>query len=448
MPKDDYGTDFHAHEDIVASTKARKLVGQNFINFLQEQAESGLEMPGIGRFHTPEFILAPKEDVFALSRAFEAIGTRTGSETYNVINNINDNLDGGAFVVQFDHDTGENQRGGVFHLEIASKEQFFSLATREKPLINTQTFPGAIDDLEKYVLLHETVEQNVPVGANASNLSIDSNLWADQGAYVLYYKAYEQGLVSDPELPYAYRSMRAMNVVFNGHETFEKEYYLTSLAALPGEEPIVTAENTNLAQNTLDDVRLRIAEEVGTDLLPEADNVIKLRAVLLTDGSILENGTTFELSEQDLAAATQLAYGGEADPEKASKLLEQLEQQIPAELKQAYQDYIETSLKYERLDVGIDSYTENPKGAYIKAKELLENGAYEGDEIAEKFLETFIDGVERYGSEKFGLPEYEHGPPESVVRLQERAAARPIEKSPSPNTDQPRPPEAQPRPVP
>lgn len=394
---------------IYRSEATEEAVGRDFIDYLGKLSDEG-------KIERPRAILGindiTNEDPFGwiadqarLSRAFELAGIEGENDITRFARKRLERVQEAgpaAYPVQ-PHD----HSGGIILYYDATDTKIFSdfLNIPEEDLeLNLDT-----TSLERFMMLHEAV--HLEHGHLGKDQLVKKEYLADQEANELYYQAYQDGIVTDPEVPYAFRAMRAIDTVF---DISDGGYTLNGVTTLPRETPLVTESNRAEAIQSVRDAKDALEFEVGK-VLVSVDDFIRLDALQNLQWEEIEGVEPFELSEEILDRINEAEIN--EDAEAVAQILREVE--IPEAYRAAYEEEIQEELESKQRAVGAVNLRDNPNLAYVTARTMLERGDFAEDPVGQALMQNFVDGVERYAPEHFGVTpdDRPEGRPEIVEQL-------------------------------
>lgn len=275
-------------------------------------------------------------------------------------------------------------------------------------------FPGDDQDWEAYTRLHENGHcRDAKDGKESSYLGQES--YADRVAAEDYYKAYSQGLVKDPEVPYANRAERAIQTMegYVGDALTPKapdemsgfnNYVVTTIAPLPGEKDTAITQYSDdftAAYAVLDAVS-KVNGAVATDVYPEGkvlEDSLKVVKEMADAGMPLDPEIYKEVE-----ARTGLLSHFPSPENTAQKMydddlavLNKID--IPDNLKVEFF----TKAFRPQMEALQDAITAQPGLLYEKSREMLAKGEFNDNPAGKEFVQNFVDGAQRYKAEYFGV---------------------------------------------
>ncbi len=283
--------------------------------------------------------------------------------------------------------------------------------------------PGSVSDWNALTYLHENAHCEDFKEGGYSQSGINVELHGDDKGFKDYYRAYRDGIVSNAEVPYAWRAQRAIDVMENGNHGGEgpEEHSVNAISPLPGERFSGVQHHSNRAAGeAMLQARDDIHVEMGSYIYPTHD-YDRLK-------------TINELSDQGSLSLTEDVRQGVKENiyvagERQGEIVKQAEAQMsPSQLKQ-YQQTVDSNVRDIQLKIGGDLAIEQPELLYETSRNMLESGRFDNNPAGKKFVENFVDGVERYDPARHGVAPEERltARPEIVDQLAQQYApvARP-----------------------
>lgn len=215
------------------SKGTRKAIGPEYLNFMKKLAGTGeITLPGA---------IVSRADIFndkaRTNRVFETAIAATAApfskekaKRYAEMNSPHL-----MSIVAVNRKSGAERTAGV--LVHGDYEDIHDLnALPLVPIPNyAETLPGIPQDYERFTLIHEVEHMSQASSLGKNGFDAEQEYGADLKAAEIYYKAYQEGLVTDAEVPYAVRAMRAIGTVMKEDDG----YALNGLFPMPGEADIV-----------------------------------------------------------------------------------------------------------------------------------------------------------------------------------------------------------------
>lgn len=191
--------------------------------------------------------------------------------------------------------------------------------------VNAADLPGTPQDYERIILPHELTHVGQGAVPDGEPDMAVNEFEADTNAFSIYYDSYQEGLVTDPAAPHAFRATRAISTVMG---VDGDRYRLNGVTSLPGETDVVNGDIAGSTANVnaaLDKFYNSIAEDVGN------------------------------------------------------------------------------KPPYDPKNAALDAIHEQPDLAYNKAQEMLGAGAFDDNPQGKALMENFVDGAQRYAPETFDV---------------------------------------------
>jgi len=330
-------------------------IGEDFVSFIQNQE-------GVENFIPSDFIFGradlgtsdPDTDLRNLGDVIDRLENTfdlDDQETGILIGHIQDQMkelpgDG----------TGMSTLANMIRPEIdilyydpVSDPAAFLNGVVKKDLFQADLIPGTAQDYERWAMLHEMAHHGHEKLSREEFKSFIEND-ADNRASFHYYHAYREGLVSDPEVPYAMQAARAIDTVVS----YDSGYRASGV--LPVLTPGLSGRGMTDIETDINQSLLKLKLEMGDIVSPEG-----------------------------------------------------------------------TSLQ-ERLDTGAAELKQNLPLAYETARDLLGQGAFDDHPAGKALMENFVDGVQRYAPDAFGVAPEDRpkGRPEIVEKLADEYAPIPV----------------------
>ncbi len=286
--------------------------------------------------------------------------------------------------------------------------------------------PGTAEDWRAITLFHESGHCANP----EDRLSDKGEYLADQHSFEKYFQAYDQGVVTDQDVPHALRAIRSVIAM----TSLDFEHSASVLIPMPGEENIISS----LSPDDFADVDVKmwkacdsVFAEIGQDA---ANACTQLQALLLMkDDQLQQIGITAE----EKGHLSKIAYDEHADPAQVEALLRRYP--VPAEFREEmdrYMDAIHITDGRITITDGRTIARNHPEVLYEYARRQLLRGDFDENPVQKAFVERFVDAAERYFPNTFHVPEdrIRNGP--AIVRENTPQAGFP---APSPEQLSPRP---------
>ncbi len=307
---------------------------------------------------------------------------------------------------------------GGYMFELLSKNKKFSDADKAR-------LPGTSEDWRFFTMFHESDHcrpERLAVILNASEntyLASQAEYLADKDAALRYSQAYRDGIVSNPDVPYALRAIRA---VYAMTSTDSKHSVSVLLPLLPGEESVIpdSSQAFDNVNRQMDKAKDSIFAEMGKDT---ANARTQLQAlVLLNDDESLQTGISKEENER----LRKVAYDRDGDPALVEALLRQYP--VPAALEKERQRKIEAVY----ITDGRSIAATHPEVFYEYARRQLLRGDFNSDPVQKAFIERFVDAAERYFPNFYHVPEdrIKNGPVVSAGNNAQQTRPAPVPESP------------------
>lgn len=362
-------------------------------------------------------------DVHALSRDLPAPETYVEGLNQDLYRSLIENARNGHMTAHPFID----ENGTVKAVVVASDDVdgFKNRITRGNP----ENYPGTDSDWYSYSLLHEDAHGKDGLSDGKMLPPSKIELYADHNGTREYYRAYREGVVSDPEVPYAMVSKRAIDIMLeveNNRPALENHGHAV-LSPLPGESAAALSHYTTGMGAGKDVVRARgdIYEAIGAD---HYSNRLLSRDVMRAVNEAIEvHGMPVdpELREEIRSRASPFLdidetpeQSIEADQAVFSKM------EIPEDFKPLIAELAEKNMRETKIGMGEFSAMIQPELLYETTRRLSQSGHFNDNPAGQQFADRFIDGVQRYEPDKYGVAPEDRPTqrPEIVDRLAEQYA--------------------------
>lgn len=327
---------------------------------------------------------------------------------------IQDVINGVASATYFHDAVGSRDVGAVSAM---AKEQIGSLGSRRLEIVL-----GTPEDNDAVTYLHENAHLERAKRNGGYGSSIQEELYADYKGNQDYYRAYQKGIVSDPEVPYAARAQRAIDVMEMGDYGAggPEGHSVAAVSPLPGEKYVGTQYTSNKAVgDAMLQARAQIIDEIGGDLttLSDAKKLQTMQGLAYADPS-MNPALKQQIFEANAEAVTNL--NGKFDS------VEKIEAQMPPELRATYNERVAIWEKAEQAIAAETAIQEQPGLLYETSKRMLQTGEFDKNPAGKQFVENYVDGIERYDPIRHGVAPEDRPTerPEVVDRLAEQYAPR------------------------
>lgn len=286
-----------------------------------------------------------------------------------------------------------------------------------------EIIPGHELDWNALTYLHEDAHcEDFKDGGFASS-GIQREIYADSDAFRDYYKGYKNGVVSDPEVPYAWRAQRAIGVMEQGDygEAGPEEHSVNAITPLPGEKYAGAQHTSNhAAGQAMLQAREQIINEIGSDLvtLSDAKKLQVMQGLAYGDPS-MDPALKQQIFMANIEAAT--------NPNGKFDAVGQIESQMSPESRIAYDQYVSQWEKTEQRTAAETAIAEQPGLMYETSKRMLQTGKFDNNPAGKQFVENYVDGVERYDPTRHGVAPEDRPTerPAIVDQLAQQYAPRP-----------------------
>jgi len=236
---------------------------------------------------------------------------------------------------------------------------------------------------------------------------------SDAFANMFYFREREN-LQLDPEFPYFWRSIRAIQYMIRDPET--SIYATNSLSPLPGERWLSNRELDEAiiqVQESRKQVFARALRDSGLVDLPTIRvNIYSLRANIESDGAEI-----YRISREDMDRAQEII--DERDETAALRWL-QRNPPPPHVIERTRQSLtLAAELRFRAMSRARGAEHIFPHRMYQAAVSLLREGALNDLPFGKLFAERFVDGARRYAPDLFGVPPRDRlGPPDLSAAMQ------------------------------
>lgn len=270
--------------------------------------------------------------------------------------------------------------------------------------------PEAVYDFNAFVLLHEVGHEMdytrraaagnpILLKAGIDTVNDDSFLEynADKAAHYQYAAAHKRGLVQDPDVPDAFRAMRAMNEIQSYSTT---RYGLTPLAGVDGID-IRDSKDATQARHQIHMAKTAIYKTIGTSLISTDERTeqeyLALRDTVAgpypdaLDKSVMQKIEQIETANYNRNPAQK--YADMKDVITAAR--------VPDSLKAGFEALRDDNLSDAIYHVGHQN-ARDPQLLYETTRQLQQKGVFDHDPVQNVFVNQFIRGAETYGVDYFG----------------------------------------------
>lgn len=285
-----------------------------------------------------------------------------------------------------------------------------------------EIIPGTLDDWNTATYLHENAHLEDAKNGGLTNSRIQRELYGDSKGFQDYYRAYQKGVATDPEVPYAARAQRAIDVMENGNygEVGPQMHSVNAIVPLPGEKYVGAQHTSNHAAGmAMLQARDDIHDQIGKDLYDLPD----FNRLQIVNGMI-NNGMEMDPSlRQEVFRATAIpSFDATAD----AALVEKVTAQMTPEQKKFFEDSAGAWEKVGRDNAAQQAIQDQPGLLYETSKRMLQTGEFDNNPAGKKFVENYVDGVERYDPTRHGVAPEDRptGRPEIVDQLAQQYAPR------------------------
>lgn len=311
---------------------------------------------------------------------------------------------------QNDQSTGRLDHFMVLQGDIADSSftplSNFALFSRiPQNLLNPATIPGTTSDWRAFVIYHEAGHYlhgppEIPSDSGDSIIG-RREYQGELTGHQLYRTAYENGVVSDPEVPAANSSARILRAMISGQPTLLSHslagYALSSSAGAATE---VTAENFQEASKSGGNTIRRVYAEIGRVHLSEN---AQLEARISSLQALIDNGDIPSPIDLKPDANGFIGTLNSLPAEEQKKILDATS--IPEHLKDQYEAGYKKSLERAAYGAGL-AYLgahaeEMPNLLYSTTRNMYLAGAFKGNVWEQEFSRMFLLGAERYSNDYF-----------------------------------------------
>lgn len=289
----------------------------------------------------------------------------------------------------------------------------------QRPL---EIIPGTLDDWNTATYLHENAHLEDAKNGGYTESRLQRELYGDSKGFQDYYRAYQKGVATDPEVPYAARAQRAIDVMESGNygEAGPQMHSVNAIVPLPGEKYVGAQHTSNHAAGmAMLDARDEIMAEIGSDLatLSDVQKLQTMQGLAYTDPS-MDPALKQQIFVANVEAAT--------NPNGKFDTVAQIEAQMSPELRATYNDRVATWEKTEQKIAAESAIQDQPGLLYETSKRMLQTGEFDNNPAGKKFVENYVDGVERYDPTRHGVAPEDRptGRPEIVDQLAQQYAPR------------------------
>lgn len=273
---------------------------------------------------------------------------------------------------------------------------------------NPENYPGTDSDWYSYTMLHEDAHGKDGLSDGKFLPPSKVELYADNNGSRQYYRAYREGVVSDPEVPYAMASKRAIDIMlFDEKDAMHLESHGHGvLSPLPGEKSTALSHYSTGVDAGKDVVRARddIFETVGADHYSNrmlSQDVMKALREAIEDYDMpIDPAVRAEIIGRtpmipDIFETPDEAI--QADQAVFSKV------EIPEDYNSLIQILAEKNMRETKIGIGEYSAKDQPELLYETTRQLMQSGHFNDNPAGQQFAERFVDGVQRYEPDKYGV---------------------------------------------
>lgn len=285
-----------------------------------------------------------------------------------------------------------------------------------------EIIPGGNLDWNALTYLHENAHCEDFKEGGYDKSDINPELYGDFKGFQDYYKGYRNGVVTDPEVPYAWRAQRAIDVMEQGNYGADgpQGHSVNAIAPLPGEKYAGAQHTSNHAAGmAMLQARDDIHAQIGKDLYDLPD----FNRLQIVNGMI-NNGMEMDPSlRQEVFRATAIpSFDATAD----AALVEKVTAQMTPEQKKFFEDSAGAWEKVGRDNAAQQAIQDQPGLLYETSKRMLQTGEFDNNPAGKQFVENYVDGVERYDPTRHGVAPEDRptGRPEIVDQLAHQYAPR------------------------
>lgn len=286
-----------------------------------------------------------------------------------------------------------------------------------------EIIPGSLDDWNTATYLHENAHLEDAKNGGFTESRLQREVYGDFKGFQDYYRAYQKGVATDPEVPYAARAQRAIDVMENGNygEAGPQMHSVNAIVPLPGEKYAGAQHTSNhAAGEAMLQAREQIINEIGSDLVTLSDaKKLKVMQGLAYGDPSMDPALKQQIFMANIEAAT--------NPNGKFDAVGQIESQMSPESRIAYDQYVSQWEKTEQRTAAETAIAEQPGLMYETSKRMLQTGEFDNNPAGKQFIENYVDGVERYDPTRHGVAPEDRPTerPAIVDQLAQQYAPRP-----------------------